>query len=721
MRVSISISIVVLLSATVAAQTPCVDTNDNCSSVPRFIRFTGSLVDSAGQPRTGVIGVTFSIYSQAVDGVPLWQEVQNVSLGPQGRYSVLLGLTTIEGLPSEIFNSPGPRWLGVWPQLEGEKEHSRVILVSVPYALKAADSETLQGLPASAFLRATSTPSTQTNATSAVSGATAAPSVIINSNASPNASAVTTAGGVVDSVPKFGSATSIVGSQISEVNGVVGMKNLANILFADRFAGGVPEAVEACPAAGCVIYAYSPTTNPNLGTIDPGKKAITIYLGPYNYQVTQITLENDLEIIGMGSGATMLYSTNGNMPPVVVPQHNDGAAQHVRLSGFHIFGAPGNTSQDGILLDASGFYNAGVWYSELDDLILTAFSGDAIHLKGTNNGYEGMSQFTEFNRVIVFRPHGAGNGLRVEGAAYELYFNDCEFDGAGAGDGTNIFLGGRPGNPYGVPIDVNFRGLTSQAAATAVEIDGGWAISFYSPHHEFVWGGYLIQSDLGPVAGVTISGAGFQTSGSNNGAGYLLNVNTSGASGIRFIHNHIMNPADTVVRAVNGANVVYQDNLFVGNTDLPVTSGITKEITSAGIINIGSSHTVGLLASVEPISTIQANLGAGESATFYTIQGPVTFVAGGNIHLMGMNSVVVNGSITFVVSDVGYPSWVPISQWSAPTAYAVEPSRPVIPFEPPGLPIPRKPGLRDQFGEEREEFFFFKPDLRAQPWMTERP
>jgi hypothetical protein len=694
MRLSISMSVALLLSVTVAAQTPCGDTKDNCSSVPRVIRFTGSLVDSAGQPRSGVIGVTFSIYDQPSEGTPLWQEVQNVPLGPQGRYTVLLGLTATEGLPLEIFDSPGPRWLGVWPQLEGEKEHSRVILVSVPYALKAADSETLQGLPASAFLRAPSAPSTQSNATSAVSGATAAPSVIINSNASPNASAVTTTGGVVDSVPKFGSATSIVSSQISEVNGVVGMKNLANILFADRFPGGVPEAVEACPAAGCVIYAYSPTTNPNLGTIDPGKKAITIYLGPYNYKVTQITLENDLEIIGMGSGVTGLYSVNGSMPVVVVPQHVDGAAQHVRLSGFHIFGAPGNTSQDGILLDGSGFYNAGVWYSEFDDLILTAFNGNSIHLKGTNDGYYGMTQFTEFNRVIAFRPHGAGNGLRIEGATYELYFNDCEFDGAAAGDGTNIFLGGRPGNPYAVPIDVNFRGLTSQAAATAVEIDGGWAISFYRPHHEAVWGVYLIQSDLGSVAGVTISDAGFQASGSNNGAGYLLNVNTSRASGISFIHNHIMNPADTVVRALNGTNVVYQDNLFVGGTNLPVTSGITKEITSAGIINIGSSHTVGLLASVEPISTIQASLGAGESATFYTIQGPVTFVAGGNINLMGMNSVVVNGSITFVVSDLGYPFWVPISQWSAPTSYAAEPSRPASPLEAPRLPIPRRPGLR---------------------------
>jgi len=694
MRVSIGISVALLLSATVAAQSPCADTHDNCSSVPRFIRFTGSLVDSAGQPRTGVLGVTFSIYGQPFDGTPLWQEVQNVSLGSQGRYSVILGLTTTEGLPLEIFNSPGPLWLGVWPQLEGEKEHSRVILVSVPYALKAADAETLQGLPASAFLRASSATSTQSSATNAVS---AAPSVVTNTNVSvnqTNASAVTTTGGVLNSVPKFDAATSVVGSQISEANGVVGMRNLANVLFADRFPGGIPDAIQACPAAGCVIYAYSPNTNLNLGSIDPGTKAITIYLGPYNYTVTQITLESDLQIIGMGSGVTSLYSTNGTLPVVVVPQHINGAAQHVLLSGFRIFAASGNTSQDGILLDSSNFYNAGVWYSELHDIMLFGFAGNAIHLKGTNSGYYGMTQFTAFNRVLAFRPQGAGNALRIEGAAYGLDFNDCQFDGAAMGDGTNIFIGGRPGNTYAIPIDINFRNLTSQAAATAVEIDGGWAISFYSPHHEYVQGVYLIQNDLGGVAGVTISGAGFQTSGSNNGAGYLLNVATPTASGIRFIHNHIMNPADTVVRAVNGANIVYEDNVFFGGTNVPVTSGITKEITPAPTINIGGAHSVGLLASVEPISTIQANLGAGESATFYTIQGPVTFVSGGNINLMGMNSVVVNGSITFVVSDLSYaPTWVPISQWSAPPfqAAAPQPYLPIRPVEPLHFPILQRP------------------------------
>ena len=79
------------------------------------------------------------------------------------------------------------------------------------------------------------------------------------------------------------------------------MQNLSNILFADRYSGGVPEAVAACPAAGCMIYALSPKVNINLGTIDPCTKSITLFLGPYTYSVNHITLRSGLKIIGAGS------------------------------------------------------------------------------------------------------------------------------------------------------------------------------------------------------------------------------------------------------------------------------------------------------------------------------------------------------------------------------------------------------------------------------------
>jgi hypothetical protein len=47
--------------------------------------------------------------------------------------------------------------------------------------------------------------------------------------------------------------------------------------------------------------------------------------------------------------------------------------------------------------------------------------------------------------------------------------------------------------------------------------------------------------------------------------------------------------------------------------------------------------------------------------------GPVTFGSGGNIDLMGMSTLTVDGTITFVRTDLGGVLWKPVSQWS-PTA-----------------------------------------------------
>jgi hypothetical protein len=120
--------------------------------VPRLVKFSGALKDASGEPRTGVVGITFAIYAEEFEGSPLWMETHNAELDELGRYSVLLGATQAAGIPLELFAAGEPRWLGIQAQLSGETEQQRVLLVSVPYALKAADADTLGGKPASAFL-----------------------------------------------------------------------------------------------------------------------------------------------------------------------------------------------------------------------------------------------------------------------------------------------------------------------------------------------------------------------------------------------------------------------------------------------------------------------------------------------------------------------------------------------------------------------------------------
>src|SRR5689334_13082918 len=75
----------------ISAKAQCVG-NDTCvPQVPRVLKFAGVLKDPAGKPRTGTVGITFSIYRDSSGGAALWQESQNVQLDQQGRYTVLLG------------------------------------------------------------------------------------------------------------------------------------------------------------------------------------------------------------------------------------------------------------------------------------------------------------------------------------------------------------------------------------------------------------------------------------------------------------------------------------------------------------------------------------------------------------------------------------------------------------------------------------------------------
>src|SRR5208282_4875186 len=75
-----------------------------------------------------------------------------VNLDAQGHYTVMLGAVSPNGLPLDLFTSGKALWLGVQPQISGAGEQPRVLLVAVPYALKAADADSLGGKPASAYL-----------------------------------------------------------------------------------------------------------------------------------------------------------------------------------------------------------------------------------------------------------------------------------------------------------------------------------------------------------------------------------------------------------------------------------------------------------------------------------------------------------------------------------------------------------------------------------------
>jgi hypothetical protein len=115
---------------------------------------------------------------------------------------VQLGAANPNGLPAGLFSTGEARWLEV--QMAGEPAQPRVLLASVPYALKAGDATTLGGLPASAF---------------ALAGAKAPSAGVSGQGVTPNSvTDVTTTGGTTGYLPEFSGASTIVDSPVF-VNG----------------------------------------------------------------------------------------------------------------------------------------------------------------------------------------------------------------------------------------------------------------------------------------------------------------------------------------------------------------------------------------------------------------------------------------------------------------------------------------------------------------------
>jgi len=185
------------------------------AQLPRLVKFSGTLKDINGTPLSSMTGVTFALYSQQTGGAPLWLETQNVQPDKSGHYVVMLGSTKPDGLETELFVSEQAQWLGIQPQ--GQEEQARVLLVSVPYALKAGDAETLGGKPASAFMPAnpaasgagaapTSVSPTSSNATSSKPG----------NNAEITPVGALTGNGTANFIPRWTTASNLGNSNIFE-------------------------------------------------------------------------------------------------------------------------------------------------------------------------------------------------------------------------------------------------------------------------------------------------------------------------------------------------------------------------------------------------------------------------------------------------------------------------------------------------------------------------
>ncbi len=224
--------------------------------VPQLVNYSGKAVDASGKTVSGVAGITFSIYKEQSGGAPLWMETQNITADAKGNYAVELGATKTDGLPLELFASGEARWLGV--RVNGSEEQPRVLLLSVPYALKAADAQTLGGLPASAFMLAVP-----------VNGAGPTPiskPADEQSISPPTTTNVTTTGGTADFLPFFNGTSSVIDSVLFQSGtgstAKVGINTTTPASTLDVKGGETVRGILNLPATGTATATAGKTSQP---------------------------------------------------------------------------------------------------------------------------------------------------------------------------------------------------------------------------------------------------------------------------------------------------------------------------------------------------------------------------------------------------------------------------------------------------------------------------
>jgi hypothetical protein len=182
------------------------------TAVPTLVPYAGVALDRSGNALSGDNAVTFLIFKEEQGGEPLWVETQTVAVDAAGRYDVQLGAGSPAGLATTTFASGEGRWLEV--QIAGQPVQARVLLSSVPYAMKAAEAETLGGFSAQNFV-------TQAQLAAAAKDLAAKASPLITPFVMPSGS------GSPNSIPVWTSSTVLGNSVMAQSGGNINIGTAA--------------------------------------------------------------------------------------------------------------------------------------------------------------------------------------------------------------------------------------------------------------------------------------------------------------------------------------------------------------------------------------------------------------------------------------------------------------------------------------------------------------
>jgi trimeric autotransporter adhesin len=509
------------------------------ATVPRLIRIAGTVRDEAGNPLTGFLGITFTLYKDQADQDAVWQEVQSVRLNSTGHYSVLLGSTNADGLPLEIFSAGEARWLGVRP--DGHAEQPRILFLSVAYALKAADTDMLGGKPASAFMLAESQNATpQANSPVVTAAVTGSLPLLVGPQAS--CSAITSDGtATANQVAKFTTACNIENSAIFESGGNVGIGNTKPAGTLD--VSGTAFIRGSLSALAGVVVPPTGTATTSQGYIS---NPLDIEASVYNTTV--------------GTAADYVFQWQAE------PVNNDSSNTSATLN--LLYGVPGAISETGVSVDKKGVFTfasgqtfPGTGSGTVTSVATgTGLTGGPVTSSGTisiPNG--GVTNALLQNSSITVK---AGSGL--SGGGTVALGGTVTLSNGSAGTVTSVGTGaGLTGGPITTSgtISIPSGGVTnSMLANNAVTVVAGPGLS----------GGGSVA--LG--GSVTLTG---NLSGTAHGIGYFSNAT-----------NLISTPAPT-----NG-------QVLIGSTGAAPTLGTLTAGSNISITNGPGSITISASGGASP-------------------------------------------------------------------------------------------------------------------------
>jgi hypothetical protein len=613
--------IVSFLSAvlcTTLAQTAAPNSSLTSSQVPRLIKFSGVAKDESGKPMAGVVGLTFSLYKEQQGGSPLWVETQNVEADATGHYTAMLGSASADGVPQSLFSSAEVHWVST--QISGQREQPRVLLLSVPYALKAADAETLGGLPASAFMHAS--PGGAQGKTGTAAASSSAP------NLPP---AGVTGKGTKNFVPVWTGATTLGNSAIYETGGKVGIGTKtpqAIVDVAGKAALGMQVTV---PGSAAAINGIA--TDPQAGTT-----------GVYGQSSSPI-----------GNGVFGLdNATTGGIGTIGISQATSG-------SSTGVFGQSASTSGAGVAGNATAKTGGvtGVLGTALSTgQFSTGVSGYELAKTGQVYGVSGSSNSAGANSAGVYGVENATTGIvfGVSGSTSSAATGAAGVSGGeGATTGVVFGVSGNTSSTTQGAAGLNgFEGATTGAVygvsgGTNSTTNGAAGLSAYEGAATGVVYGVVGSTNSATNFATGVSGYEGATTGQVNGvSGTSVSTSGTGVSG-------------NASASTGSTNGVYGQSASTSGTGVTgnafATSGVTFGVqgfsaSSNGIgIQANNNRTGGVVAIAGP-SPFLLNAFVGKFGAF-TVDNSGNGFFGGNLIVTGK---LTKGSGSFKIDHPLDPS-----------------------------------------------------------------